>query len=543
MNNTPAMKNYIFLIGIITLFCACSDFLDETPNKSGSAYIYHMDQLYGMMGSPDLYLTNGPKSSTLSWGATESYMYQQLLLGDAVELDPRFWYIGMQGSYTSVYELYCWKKEKLEDPASMNVIWTPCWNRIYTFNTVLENLDKVIQTTENIRQQVEGEARFGRAYYHFMLLTQFCLWQENALGIGYRENTNANEVPARQTVGYTLSRIYEDLQLAENALTKAGRINFDFKRNFRPTLPTIQAFRARVDLYRGHYQSALSHASAALEAYHTLVDFKNDPLYELFPATEFHLLDPTNSYVEKTITAQVMTEINNRKGELLPEYKEFYLPNCSTMDFAGYAPISESYYNLFDKEQDARWIHFYNNYHPLAKASGIMQTLTLEGETTPNCITWEDRQWLKPSWGHTYTRFDGYGAYSLIGMTTAEMYLIQAECLARDGKTGEAAEVLKTLRRTRFVDETAANDIGGDVQDVLNERMREMGAEWRFFDIKRLNGAENAGISIRRRILSDLSNPDSVTELVIAPDDPRWALPFNPQEAENMGWQQNEGWE
>ena len=43
-----------FLLGVVTLFCSCDNFLDETPNKSGSAYIYHMDQLYGMMGSPDL---------------------------------------------------------------------------------------------------------------------------------------------------------------------------------------------------------------------------------------------------------------------------------------------------------------------------------------------------------------------------------------------------------------------------------------------------------------------------------------------------------
>ncbi len=44
-----------------------------------------------------------------------------------------------------------------------------------------------------------------------------------------------------------------------------------------------------------------------------------------------------------------------------------------------------------------------------------------------------------------------------------------------------------------------------------DERMREMGAEWRFFDIKRLNGAENAGIAIRRKILSDITDPNSVT--------------------------------
>ena len=88
----------------------------------------------------------------------------------------------------------------------------------------------------------------------------------------------------------------------------------------------------------------------------------------------------------------------------------------------------------------------------------------------------------------------------------------------------------------------AAENIGGSVQEVLDERTREMGAFWRFYDIKRLNGAENAGIYIRRDILTDPSDLNSVTRLEIAPEDPRWALPFYSLEAEKMGWQQNEGW-
>lgn len=63
-----------------------------------------------------------------------------------------------------------------------------------------------------------------------------------------------------------------------------------------------------------------------------------------------------------------------------------------------------------------------------------------------------------------------------------------------------------------------------------------------FFDIKRLNGAENAGIYIRRDILSDPSDLNSVTRLEIGPEDPRWALMLYPLEVESMGWQQNEGW-
>ena len=102
---------------------------------------------------------------------------------------------------------------------------------------------------------------------------------------------------------------------------------------------------------------------------------------------------------------------------------------------------------------------------------------------------------------------------------------------------------LRTLRRTRFYDQTAADDITGSVQDVLDERFREMGSLWRFFDIKRLNGAENAGISITREILSDPTDINTRTTMGVAPDDPRWAWPLYRYEAERMGWEQNAGWE
>ena len=38
----------ITLLGTMILV-ACSDFFDDATEKSGSAYIYHMDQLYGLM--------------------------------------------------------------------------------------------------------------------------------------------------------------------------------------------------------------------------------------------------------------------------------------------------------------------------------------------------------------------------------------------------------------------------------------------------------------------------------------------------------------
>lgn len=540
-------KKYIYIISMIFLVGmteGCTDFLDETPNKSGSAYIYHMDQLYEMTGSPDLYMFSNPDPNYMPYGMTNGFWSDQAYMTDAVEISPKYFYIGNQGS-SQDYQCYCMNKTEwtvgIKAQYAMTQNWTPSWERIYRFNTVLENLDKVTQTTKAIHDQVAGESYFGRAYYHFILMVQYCLWDENEPGIGYRVGTNPGEIPARETVGYTLEKIYEDLDLAEEYLTSAGRTGFDKVSNFRPSLPAVKAFRARVDLYRGDYVSALKNANEALSAHNTLVDFRNDPNYALRPYKDVYLLNKTNDSIASTLNAKIPYTLWMRRTEPVSTYDELYLTSMTTGNLM---PMSEIYYNLFDRTNDARWIYFYNSYYPILNAYGLSQTKVIGGVTKTNCITWENQQWLKDANRHCYFRFYGNGNnINTLGMTTAEMYLIKAECLARSGKTSEAADALKTLRRTRFMSEVAANNIGGSIQNVLDERYREMTVLWRFFDIKRLNGAENAGITIRRQILSDQTDPNSVIELVIGPDDGRWALPLYKVEAANMGWEQNRGWE
>lgn len=524
------MKKTIAIMAALgaLLFASCHDFLDETTDKSGSAYIYHMDQLYGLMGSTDLYMF---ESSMLG-----AYLTEPLAMTDAVEYSPGYYVYGLYSSMPDVYKTYSWDREYLLQESSMMWTWNPSWDRIYRFNTVLENLDKVVQTTQAVHDQVKGEALFGRAYYHFLLLTQYCLWDDDKPGIGYQDNTAGGVAPARQTVAYTLERIHADLDSAEVALTRAGRTAFDQARNFRPTVPTVQAFRARVALYRGDYETALANATDALEAHNTLVDFKNDPKYTLTYYGDICLMNEDSTDFVGSIPYYSLDDLLWSYGdEAVATYEEAYLPHTTQPDFEGYHPMSEKLYNLFDRENDARWIYFYTACNPLIASYMV----NIDEDLWVECIYYPDWQHLKPWNCHNYSRFTG----AVIGMTTAEMYLIKAECEARAGNTAAAAEDLKTLRRTRFMDNASAEAIGGSVQEVLDERFRELGAVWRFFDLKRLNGAEDAGIVVRREILTDPTDINSVTTLEIQPDDPRYALPIYPVELSNMDWEQNEGWE
>lgn len=538
------MKKIIHaLISIFALLsmCSCSSFLDVTPNKSGSAYIYHMDQLVEITGSPTLYMSTSASAIAPS-KITNGVAY----FTDAIEISPEFYAYGNNYSGVSFYKIYCMDEyEWLEGTQGSSILtatWTPSYDRIFKFNTILENIDKVEQTTQTAHDQVAGEAYFGRAYYHFLLLVEFTLWDEHELGIGYRTDTNPKAIPDRETVGYTLEHIYEDLNKAEEYLTKAGRDIFDVEDNFRPQVAAVKAFRARVDLYRGNYESALKNADDALKAHNLLFDFKNDATYKLVNRFTYSLLNENNDAVDNTMKSYYPKGMQDYKSEAIVRNKELYLRSCA-ISSEYFVPVSEKYYNLFDRDNDARWIYFYSDMAPIMNSSKIAQTVKIGGNSVSRCINWETQQWLKPNYFHSFFRYKESGENAnILGMTTAEMYLIKAECLARSGKTTEAAEILKTLRASRFTDSEAANNIGGSIQDVLDERSREMTPFWRFYDIKRLNGAEKAGISITREILTDYTDINSRKTITIAPDDARWAFPIYKQELEKMNWEQNKGW-
>ena len=100
----------VFLLAALVLG-SCSDFLDETTDKSGSAYIYHMDQLYGLTGSTDLYLfSNVINGEGISGTA---YLTEFLPLTDAVEMTPEFYVYGLQSGEPMTYPSYCWQGETL----------------------------------------------------------------------------------------------------------------------------------------------------------------------------------------------------------------------------------------------------------------------------------------------------------------------------------------------------------------------------------------------------------------------------------------------
>jgi hypothetical protein len=119
--------------------------------------------------------------------------------------------------------------------------------------------------------------------------------------------------------------------------------------------------------------------------------------------------------------------------------------------------------------------------------------------------------------------------------------LIMAECRARGAADGESASViLKELRKRRFPANYVDN-IGNTLDDVKNERRREMAMVMRWHDLKRYNALDNANITVTKRgRLDPLDFNSEVFTFRLAPNAPTYALPIIQREVDFLGWEQNE---
>ncbi|MNH30825.1 SusD family protein [compost metagenome] len=90
------------------------------------------------------------------------------------------------------------------------------------------------------------------------------------------------------------------------------------------------------------------------------------------------------------------------------------------------------------------------------------------------------------------------------GLTTSEMYLIQAECLIRRNSIEAGLALLNHLCKHRFNKQAStmmlkAEDVGDAMTIVLDERIRELvfrGLRW--FDLRRLNKDPRFKVTLER---------------------------------------------
>ncbi len=326
--------------------------------------------------------------------------------------------------------------------------WAKAYLPIYDANYCLAQIEN-IPITNNSEQQwnnVKGSALFYRSYYFLGLLWDFSKAYDSAtstkdLGIVLRLSSDFNVPSARANVKECYEKVIEDTKLSATLLR-------DYPIHvMRPSKGAAYGLLARAYLSMRVYDSAYKYSALCLQMNHDLIDYNGD------------------ADISGSIDADVPFKRFNKETIFYTEMNFNDLLNDSYI-----AKIDTLLYSMYS-DNDLRKIAFFapsDDYHKF------------------KCI------------------YSGSNYWYFSGIATDEIYLIRAECEARNGNVSAAINDLNTLLTKRwksgtFIPVSASNPTAA-LNIVLTERRKELvnrGVRW--IDIKRLN-KENANIILIRNV-------------------------------------------
>lgn len=521
------MKKITLLISIILTFASCEKFLDVTPSEGGIVKFSKVEQFDALLNSI------GITRNRVEW-------FNGILASDDCHFDPAWQtnaaLVSLQ--YVQPWEAYCtWNEDQYRSQGGSGSGFVPfisTYSNMYTFNYIIENIDNPdVEGNVQLKKQVKAEAKFWRAFYHFLAAVEFCMHPglnngQNP-GIGYRNAISAvnSGVEGRNTIKFTFENILKDLEEAEKDLAEVGKNTLNTQEPWRISSVAAQALLARVHLYVGNYQKAFENAKKAFSAYSFLYDLNNQALFGLknlapVQTETFNGVTYTVTSVYPAISDDVSTV--NPASNSNYWYKEAYFRFTSQLGALFKMPPTQELYNTYKPEDLRRKVYFNNN-------------LNING------VSWLPARFKDQLISMSYAKNTasrtqcGY----ILGVTVPEIMLIMAECRARGvGDGADAGTILRQLRVRRFPS-GYVDDIGGSLQDVKDERRRELAMLFRWHDLKRYNALDNANIPVIKRARRDpfVLNSDIITYR-LEPNAPAYALPIPQSEVELLGWQQNQ---
>jgi hypothetical protein len=328
--------------------------------------------------------------------------------------------------------------------------YNQAYNYINRWNTIISLVDNSTGD-EKTKQLAKAEAKIYRAYDHFLLVNTYAKAYDPQTaatdgGICIMDKFDLEAQPSKSTVAQVYEFIQKDI---EEALPYIQEKPLDV---YHPSLAFAYAFKAKVHLFKREIESAKEAAEKSLTY--------NNQIFDMVAYNK--LGGPTVVAVPAANNVEVLSYM--------------YMTGYNEMNFAQSYVISPELRTLFGTN-DARFNLFFNT----ASTTNLDQ-----GSNTAY-------------WATQYTRF----FYPTVGMKTPEVYLMLAECYAREDKFNDAVTVLNTLRAKRIVSGTVNLAVPTTRKEtmelVINERRKELLLGFnRFFDLKRLNNETEYAKTITR---------------------------------------------
>lgn len=322
-------------------------------------------------------------------------------------------------------------------------IWSSAYNMIYMTNSLLEGLVDADKISNELRVQMEGEARFIRAFTYFYLVNLY-----GDVPLVLTTNYRENELVSRNTQTEIYDQILYDLNESTNLLGA----NYSDGERTQVNNYAATALLARVYLYLEDYEKAEEFSSTVIQTNSTYEILEN--LNEVFLANS------------KEAIWQISPIGSGGQVSHTNEGNIFIIDPI--FSFLASIQLQNEFVSIFN-DQDKRlgnWI----GYHTGKDAFFAFKYKIRNSNEFP----------IKE--------------YSMV-LRLAEQYLIRAEARAKQGKITEAIEDLDVIRGRAGLD--LIGDINPTISQeelldkILLERRKELFAEWghRWLDLKRTGRA------------------------------------------------------
>lgn len=428
--------NIIQKIGMViflsTSLISCEDFVEvDTPNNKLIRTQVFEDDATANSAMTGIY--NQLRLAAFSNGSRSSVTLLSGLSADNI-----------RNIYTTNFTRMEFEQNELlpNNPYNLD-IWSSAYNMIYMTNSLLEGLADADKISNELRIQMEGEARFIRAFTYFYLVN---LYGDVPLVLttDYREN----ELVSRNTEAEVYEQVLYDLNESNNLL------NADYSNGERTRVNkyAATALLARVNLYLEDFEKAEELSSTVIQANSTYKILEN--LDEVFLANSKEAI-----WQISPIGSGGQVSYTNEGNIFIIDPVFSFLANIQLRDdFVGI-------FNDQDKRL-ANWI----GYHTGKEAFFAYKYKIRNSNEFP----------IKE--------------YSMV-LRLAEQYLIRAEARAKQGMITEAIEDLDVIRGRAGLDLIAEINPTITKEELLDkillERRKELFAEWghRWLDLKRTGKA------------------------------------------------------
>lgn len=370
------------------------------------------------------------------------------------------------------------------------------WDRYYEFlgpiNLIINGLETISTGNNNLRDIVLGEALVWRAFAYYKLLQYYSPYKSNEYGVPvYLKpyDNIGNVMPPRNTQKEVFTQILSDAKQALELLkrTNGTEWNCAYREDF------ISAMLASIYTWKAMSGASEKEDWANAEKFATKA-ISNKKL--VATTEEFRkIFDSRDGGVGADVESdEFYFRIVDGDREQVLRYERAYYDDLYVEEVVNY-----ECYNLY-KDSDIRKKAYF----------------TEDG-------TRSDK----------YNLLGGKKGGMLALFRLAEMYLIKSEALLRQGKEGEAKNVLEVFKKSRYTDNVVVPSNKDELlADILLERRKEFFQEndFRWLDMKRL------GVEVKRQIIGQTH--------ILESDDFRYSFPIPDREMRlNKNMVQTPGWE